>query len=104
MKSRLEFYFSNNIRLLNLSNDITELPNLSNENYNNVKHDVRNKYTLLSNEIYNNHKGGYSKLNSDVSKLGVKLDRVLRDNYFEEGKYWDSKIISLTKSDYENEK
>ena len=45
-----------------------------------------------------------AKLDFFMNKFNFKLDGVLRDNCFEEGKYWDSKIISLTKSDYENEK
>ena len=36
------------------------------------------------------------------SEFGFKQDGRLRQNCYEDGKYWDSIIISLTKSDIEN--
>lgn len=35
-------------------------------------------------------------------KLGFKRDGKLRDNCFEDGRYWDSYIISLTRKDYQS--
>lgn len=43
------------------------------------------------------------KLDFFMNNFNFKLDGVLRDNCFEGGKYWDSKIISLTKNHYHNE-
>lgn len=43
-----------------------------------------------------------AKLDFFMNKFNFKLDGVLRDNCFEEGKYWNSKIISLTKNDFNN--
>ncbi len=34
-----------------------------------------------------------------IDKFGFKQDGVLRENCFEDGKYWDSMIISLLRSD-----
>lgn len=46
----------------------------------------------------------FDKMKLDFfDSFGFKTDGVLRDNCFEDGKYWDSKIISLTKKDYFNE-
>lgn len=42
------------------------------------------------------------KLEFFIQLFGFKIDGTLRDNCFEDGKYWDSKIISLTKKDYLN--
>jgi len=33
-------------------------------------------------------------------KLGMKVDGVLRQNYFYDGKWWDSYIISILASDW----
>lgn len=35
-------------------------------------------------------------------KFNFKVDGCLRENCFEDGKYWNSYIISLTKKDYQN--
>ncbi|MDC0296160.1 GNAT family N-acetyltransferase [Akkermansiaceae bacterium] len=40
------------------------------------------------------------KLEFFENEFNFKLDGVLRDNCFEEGKYWNSKIISLTEKDF----
>ena len=44
-----------------------------------------------------------TKLNYFINKFNFKIDGELRDNCFEDGKYWNSKIISLTHKDYINE-
>ena len=33
-------------------------------------------------------------------KLGLKIDGVLRDNYFHDGKFWNSYIFSILKEDF----
>lgn len=43
------------------------------------------------------------KLDFFINAFRFKIDGVLRDNCFEDGKYWNSKIISVTKEDYYNE-
>jgi RimJ/RimL family protein N-acetyltransferase len=43
------------------------------------------------------------KLSFFINKFNFKIDGELRDNCFEDGKYWNSKIISLTHKDYNNE-
>jgi RimJ/RimL family protein N-acetyltransferase len=40
------------------------------------------------------------KLSFFKEKFNFKIDGCLRENCYEEGKYWNSYIISLTKSDY----
>lgn len=45
-----------------------------------------------------------AKLDFFLNKFNFKIDGTLRDNCFNDGKYWDSKIISLIKKDYELEK
>lgn len=42
------------------------------------------------------------KLDFFQEKLNFKVDGKLRENCFEDGKYWDSYIISLLKSEYYN--
>lgn len=42
------------------------------------------------------------KLDFFTNKFNFKVDGCLRENCFEEGKYWNSYIISLTKKDYFN--
>jgi RimJ/RimL family protein N-acetyltransferase len=44
------------------------------------------------------------KLNFFQEKFNFKVDGCLRENCFEEGRYWDSYIISLTSKDYKLEK
>lgn len=41
------------------------------------------------------------KIDMFTSLFNFKIDGKLRENCFEEGKYWDSYIISLLKSEYE---
>jgi RimJ/RimL family protein N-acetyltransferase len=40
------------------------------------------------------------KQNFFMEKLGFKQDGILRENCFEDGRYWDSIIISLLKNEY----
>jgi RimJ/RimL family protein N-acetyltransferase len=42
------------------------------------------------------------KLAFFLEQLSFKKDGKLRDNCFEDGRYWDSFIISLTRNDFEN--
>lgn len=42
------------------------------------------------------------KLKFFQEKFGFKVDGCLRDNCFEDGRYWNSYIISITKTDYQN--
>jgi len=44
------------------------------------------------------------KINFFENYFGFKQDGILRQNCFEEGKYWDSKIISLLRSDLNDNK
>jgi RimJ/RimL family protein N-acetyltransferase len=41
------------------------------------------------------------KLTFFKEKFNFKVDGCLRDNCFEDGRYWDSYIISLTREDYD---
>jgi RimJ/RimL family protein N-acetyltransferase len=43
------------------------------------------------------------KINFFKNKFNFKIDGRLRDNCFEDGRYWDSLLISLTLKDYRNE-
>jgi RimJ/RimL family protein N-acetyltransferase len=43
------------------------------------------------------------KLDFFINFFRFKIDGTLRDNCFEDGKFWNSKIISLTKNDYFND-
>ena len=42
------------------------------------------------------------KLDFFKDKFGFKTDGTLRDNCFEDGRYWNSYIISLTKTEHQN--
>ena len=44
---------------------------------------------------------GFNNLNLK-EKFHFKIDGKLRDNCFEEGRYWDSLILSLTSNDFKN--
>lgn len=43
-----------------------------------------------------------SKKNELYLKLGFKQDGLLRDNYFHEGKWWNSRIMSLLNNEWTN--
>jgi hypothetical protein len=43
----------------------------------------------------------FKKINFFKNEFDFKVDGVLRQNCFEEGKYWDSLIISLINNEYE---
>lgn len=45
----------------------------------------------------------FKKINFFKDKFNFKIDGRLRDNCFEDGRYWDSLLISLTLNDYRNE-
>ena len=42
------------------------------------------------------------KLDFFINQFGFKRDGILRDNCFEDGRYWNSYIISLTQKEYNN--
>lgn len=43
------------------------------------------------------------KMQLFTKQFGFKKDGVLRDNCFEDGRYWDSYLISLTRKEFNNE-
>jgi RimJ/RimL family protein N-acetyltransferase len=46
----------------------------------------------------------HRKITFFKEKFNFKIDGLLRDNCFEDGRYWNSLLISLTLKDYRNEK
>ena len=46
----------------------------------------------------------HQKLRFFTEQFGFKVDGVLRDNCFEDGRYWDSKLVSLLSNEYNKTK